>query len=121
MIALVDHHTFSTGDIFANIVKDDGIPVIGQNTGGEGIGGLVLADYLPNSKLQFSFNISRSERRPADSYVGVEPDYVANHDWEVEKTRRALFGDEPKEVYGTIENRLKWDPYFQKAMELINE
>ena len=121
VIALVDHHTFSTGDIFANIVKDDGIPVIGQNTGGEGIGGLVLADYLPNSKLQFSFNISRSERRPADSYVGVEPDYVANHDWEVEKKRRALFGDESKEVYGTIENRLKWDPYFQKAMELINE
>ena len=62
-----------------------------------------------------------SEYLPADSYVGVEPDYVVDHDWEVEKKRRALFGDEPKEVYGTIENRLKWDPYFQKAIELINE
>lgn len=121
VIALVDHDTFSTGDIFANIVKQDGIPVIGQNTGGEGIAGIILGDYLPNSKLQFSFNVSMSEYLPADSYVGVEPDYVANHDWEVEKKRRALFGDESKEVYGTIENRLKWDPYFQKAMELINE
>ena len=121
VIAMVDHHTFSTGDIFANIVKQDGIPVIGQNTGGEGIGGIILGDYLPNSKLQFSFNISMSEYLPADSYVGVEPDYVVDHDWEVEKKRRALFGDEPKEVYGTIENLLKWDPYFQKAIELINE
>lgn len=34
---------------------------------------------------------------------------------------RLFKGDEPKAVYGTIENRLTWDPYFQKAMELINE
>ena len=121
VIALVDHHTFSTGDIFANIVKQDGIPVIGQNTGGEGIAGVILGDYLPNSKLQVSFNVSMSEYLPADSYVGVEPDYVVDHDWEVEKKRRELFAGESKEVYGTIENRLKWDPYFQKAMELINE
>ncbi len=121
VVALVDHDTFSTGDIFANIVKQDGIPVIGQNTGGEGIAGVILGDYLPNSKLQVSFNVSMSEYLPADSYVGVEPDYAVDYDWEVWKKRRELFGDESKEVYGTLENRMQWDPYVQKAMELLGE
>ncbi len=68
---------------------------------------------------EIEYHELKREYLPADSYVGVEPDYVVDHDWEVEKQRRELFAGESKEVYGTIENRLKWDPYFQKAMELF--
>ena len=117
----VNHGTFSSGDIFAYIAKDAGITLIGQNTGGDGLSGNPLCAYLPNSKLQFTFVSSMSERYPEDGIKGVDPDYFAVQNVDTMRLRRELFPGAERDVYGQFENRVQWDPYVQKALELMEQ
>ena len=117
--ALIDHATFSSGDIFAYIAKQDGITLIGQNTGGEGVSGQILQNYLPNSKLLFAFVDGVNEVYPEDNYVGTTPDYYVESNWDTIITTNTMFSNMDGIDRGTIENRAKWDPGVIKVLELI--
>ena len=119
--ALIDHTTFSSGDIFASIVKRDGITLIGQNTGGEGISGQILQNYLPNSKMIFAYVDGVNEVYPEDNYVGTTPDYYVESNWDTIINTNAMFPDLEGTERGKIEYRKKWDPGMIKVLELIKE
>ena len=94
---------------------------IGQNSGGEGLSGHPLANYLPNSKLLFAFVPGIGEVYPEDNYLGVAPDYVVKKDWETIKNVKKLCPTMDGNEYGLLNNRMKWDPCVMKAIELMDE
>ena len=118
-VALIDHTTFSSGDIFAYIAKQDGITLIGQNTGGEGVSGQILQHYLPNSKLIFAYVDGVNEVYPEDNYVGTTPDYYVESNWDTIIETNAMLGDMDSSERNKLENRKKWDPGIIKVYELI--
>ena len=117
--ALIDHTTFSSGDIFAYIAKQDGITLIGQNTGGEGVSGQILQHYLPNSKLIFAYVDGVNEVYPEDNYVGTTPDYYVESNWDTIIAANTMLGDMDASERNKLENRKKWDPGIIKVFELI--
>ncbi len=118
--ALTNHNTISSGDIFAYIAKQEGIHIIGQNTGGSGLSGNPLESYLPNSKLQFVFECGISDVFPEDGYAGVSPDHFVKDNWETYLKRQELLSENDTDDIMSYENRQKWDPYLLKALELID-
>ena len=121
VFVLTDHKTFSSGDICAYVAKQAGATLIGQNTGGEGISGNPLINYMPNSKLIFGYVDGISEVYPEDNYLGTTPHYYVKTDWDAMMNAMDLFPDMDADVYRTYQNRLKWDPCIIKAIELIEE
>ena len=119
---LVTRNTFSSGDIFAQIAAaEDNVTVIGENTSGEGLSGVILTYYLPESKMPFNISTGVSLREPDDNYLGVIPDiYCAVNRDDIYKKFQLYSDPDIGDRINSYEYRKLWDPTVIEALKIID-
>ncbi|MBO6515041.1 MAG: hypothetical protein JJ975_00640 [Bacteroidia bacterium] len=82
---MIGGQTFSAGSSFALFCKNQGIPLVGEETGGgyySQTGGYPIIYTLPNSKIQVLISLVKINRHVRDTTVkkgsGVQPDIEVN-------------------------------------------
>jgi len=117
---LVSGNTLSAADRLAHIGRESGeATLIGNNTGGEGLGSMAFTDRLPESGLIFTYmpTAALNSDGISNGAYGTSPDVYC----ELTKSGYSDFlelidlGDDPY----TYENRLKWDSVLIKTLEII--
>ena len=114
--------TFSSGDIFAGLMKDQpNVTTIGLNTGGEGFTGHPLNYYLPESKIPFTMAFSVSVNHPEDNYLGTTPDIYIVNGWK-EYLERSRLAEDPEyaDIINSFEGRMLWDTTMIETVKMIN-
>ncbi len=119
---LVSRNTFSSGDIFAQIASaEDNVTVIGENTSGEGLTGVILTYFLPESKIPFSISTGVSLREPDDNYLGVTPDIYCTVDGNDFIKQYQLYNDpDIGSSVNSYEYRKLWDPTLIETLKIID-
>ena len=105
---LTSQDTFSAADTMSRICSEyDDVVLVGTNTGGEGVCGIIINCYLPESRFVFNYMPSTNIYYPEDGVCGTMPDVYMPCTYEEYIYRREMKqrGEDPD----TYENRLEWD------------
>lgn len=114
---LTGQGAFSSGDALVYLCKEYGDAVlVGGNTGGEGICGVIFNCTLPESHFMFTYMGSVSDVYPEDGVYGVQPDIYVPYTYDEYYYQRdmKLKGEDPT----TYECRLEWDKTLQYVLGL---
>ena len=115
---LTGFDTFSSGDIMTRICKEyDNCVLIGTNTAGEGVSGVIIQCYLPETHFMFAYAPTVNIDCPEDSFLGTEPDIYVPFTLDEYYTRSDLYYNQGLSI-GTYDVRLMWDQTLVKAVEM---
>lgn len=119
IFVITDNETFSSADhITAVLGMKENVTIVGSNTSGEGISGMIFTSLLPNSRLVIAYTpCYNTNISPANSVYGTPVDII-----------RPTTGEEIRLKYSKMaagidcesyENRLLWDGTLNEVIEMI--
>lgn len=120
---LVGYNSCSSADWLADTLgRYADAYIIGNNTGGEGLGSPAAMDALPESRIAFAYYpaVSYNSEQRSNSLFGTPPDKYA---YEADENGYYICREmlnHGTDSY-TLENRLKWDNVLIETLEIIKE